>query len=186
MQRLITLLISFALVNAYAYPSIDNIDNNYHNYQAGAGSSSAASKEESSLTSLDGVYKIVQECGERDLTICLKMRALTYVDKALRKSEDVKIVDGVTLVVNKDDANNEAYRGLNGRALSQDELDASLPKNEDDRNAQVENMLFDRVARFLEGHTLQLRVPQSSITEMKRSLDEGELEFFSLIFFFCF
>lgn len=127
--------------------------------------------EETEDTALGKVYKVIQECGDKDLSICLKMRALTYVDRALRRSDDISIIDGITLV--KSDTSNEAYRGLNGRALSQDELDASLPKNVEEKNTQVENLLFDRVARFLETHTLQLKVPQSSISEMKRSLEEG-------------
>lgn len=128
--------------------------------------------EQADDSALGKVYKVIQECGDKDLSICLKMRALTYVDRALRRSEDISIVDGITLV--KADTSNEAYRGLNGRALSQDELDASLPKNVEEKNTQVENLLFDRVARFLESHTLQLKVPQSSISEMKRSIEEGK------------
>lgn len=122
-------------------------------------------------SALSKVYRVIQDCSNKDLTMCLKMRALTYVDKALRRSEDINIVDGVTLV--KADSSTEAYRGLNARALSQDELDASLPKNADEKNTQIENMLFDRVARFLETHTLMLKVPESSISEMKRSLEEA-------------
>lgn len=122
-------------------------------------------------STLGKVYRVVQECSDKDLSICLKMRALTFVDKALRRSDDINIVDGVVFA--KSDAANEAYRGLNARALSQDELDASLPKNAEEKNAQVENLLFDRVARFLETHTLQLKVPSKSISEMKRSLEEG-------------
>lgn len=128
--------------------------------------------EQTDDSAVGKVYKVIQECGDKDMSICLKMRALTYVDKVLRRSEDISIVDGITLV--KTDKNTEAYRGLNARALSQDELDASLPKNADEKNTQVENMLFDRMARFLETHTLQLKVPQSSISEMKRSLEEGK------------
>lgn len=125
-------------------------------------------------STLSRVYRAVQECSDKDTSICLKMRALTFVDKALRRSDDISVVDGVVFV--KSDAANEAYRGLNARALSQDELDASLPKNVDEKNTQVENLLVDRVARFLETHTLQLKVPRSSITEMKRSLEEGNYQ----------
>lgn len=138
--------------------------------------------EQTDDSALGKVYRVVQECGDKDISICLKMRALTYVDKVLRKPEDISIIDGITLV--KTDSNSEAYRGLNGRALSQDELDASLPKNADEKNTQVENMLFDRMARFLETHTLQLKVPQSSISEMKRSIEEGKFTSYIYPLFF--
>lgn len=155
----LVLIVCFGVATVFGYPATEQED-----------------------STLDKVYKVIQECGDKDLSICLKMRALTYVDRALRKSEDISIIDGITLV--KTESTNEAYRGLNGRALSQDELDASLPKNADEKNTQVENMLFDRVARFLETHTLQLKVPQSSISEMKRSLEEGNFSFSSLFFDF--
>lgn len=137
------------------------------------GVGSSGKNDESTLSK---VYTMMQECGNsNDLSICLKMRALTFVDRALRRSDDIQIIDGITLVKSSDTATNEAYRGLNARALSQDELDASLPKNADEKDTQVENMLFERVAKFLETHTLQLKVPESSISEMKRSLEEGNV-----------
>lgn len=127
---------------------------------------------EESTDGVDKVYRFLQGCGEKDMLLCIKMRALTFVDRALRRPEDISVVDGVTLVRSQD-----AGRDLNGRALSEAELDASLPKDAEDRDAQVETMLVDRVARFLESHTLQLKVPDSTISDVRRSLDEGEFYF---------
>lgn len=120
------------------------------------------------IDGVDKVYRFLQGCGEKDMLLCIKMRALTFVDRALRRPEDINVVDGVTLVRAQD-----AGRDLNGRALSEAELDASLPKDAEDRDAQVETMLVDRVARFLESHTLQLKVPDSTISDVRRSLDEA-------------
>lgn len=119
---------------------------------------------------LETAYKWVQGCGEKDMSLCLKMRALTFVDRAVRQPEDIPIFDGVSLVRTE-----AASRENNGRALSEDELDAALkPKDPEAKDAEVESMLVDRVARFLQTHTLQLKVPDSSIQEVRRSLDEGE------------
>lgn len=120
---------------------------------------------------VDSVYRFLQSCGDRDISLCIKMRALTFVDRALRKQDDISIVSGVKLV--KTDDTNEASRGLNGRAMSEDELDASLPKNAEDRETAVETMLVDRIARFLQSRTLQLKVPESSISDIRKTLDEG-------------
>lgn len=120
---------------------------------------------------VDRVYRFLQSCGDRDISLCIKMRALTFVDRALRKQDDISIVSGIKLV--KTDDTNEASRGLNGRALSEDELDASLPKNAEDRETAVESMLVDRIARFLQSRTLQLKVPESSISDIRKTLDEG-------------
>lgn len=120
---------------------------------------------------LEKVYKVMQECSDKNMGTCLKMRALQYVDRVLRKSENIDVLDGVTLVKSE---SVESSRGLNGRSLSESELDDSPAKDEDEKDAQVENLLLDRVARFLESHTLQLKVPESSISGMRRSLDEGK------------
>jgi len=117
---------------------------------------------------VDRVYRFLQGCGEKDMMLCIKMRALTFVDRALRRPEDIALMDGVKLVRGGD-----VSRELNGRALSEAELDASLPKDAEDREATVETMLVDRVARFLESHTLQLKVPDASISDMRKSLDEA-------------
>lgn len=117
---------------------------------------------------LEMAYKVVKGCGDKDLSLCLKMRALTYVDRALRRSDNIDIVDGVSLV-----PTDGGSREMNGRAISEAELDETLPKDAEDKDAQVETMLVDRVARFLESHTLQLKVPESSINEVRKSLDEA-------------
>uniref|UniRef100_A0A161MHB5 Osiris 9 n=1 Tax=Triatoma infestans TaxID=30076 RepID=A0A161MHB5_TRIIF len=117
---------------------------------------------------IETAYKWVQGCGDKDMFLCLKMRALTYVDKVLRRPEDITLMEGISLVRTE-----AASRELNGRGISEAELDASLPKNAEDKDAQVESMLVDRVARFLQTHTLQLKVPDSSIEEVRKSLDEA-------------
>ncbi|PSN43143.1 hypothetical protein C0J52_17063 [Blattella germanica] len=131
--------------------------------------------EDPSVAVEDGLqraYRFIQSCGEKDMAYCFKMKALTFVDRALRKPGVVELVDGVSLVHTQD--GQDVSRELNGRALSEAELDASLPKNADERDAQVETLLIDRVAKFLQSHTLQLKVPDSAITEVKKTLDEGK------------
>lgn len=46
---------------------------------------------------LEVAYRFIKDCGDKDVSLCLKMRALTFVDKALRKKE-IAITDGVRLV----------------------------------------------------------------------------------------
>lgn len=127
--------------------------------------------QESETDGLDRVFRAVKDCSEKNVFTCLKMRALQYVDHALRKPENIEVADGVVLVKSEPV---ESSRGLNGRSLSESELDESPVSNEVEKDAQVENLLLDRVARFLESHTLQLKVPESSISDMRRSLDEGK------------
>lgn len=41
------------------------------------------------------------------------------------------------------------------------------------RENQVEGRLLDAAADFLENHVIQLRVPKSTVEDVKRSLEEG-------------
>jgi hypothetical protein len=121
---------------------------------------------------VETVYRFIESCGDKEMSFCLKMRALTFVDRALRRPGDLELVDGVSLVRTQDGL--DVSREMNGRALSEAELDASLPKNTEEREAEVETLLVDRVAKFLQSHTLQLKVPDSAISEVRKTLDEGK------------
>lgn len=155
----LTCALLVAVQAAYAHPAADD------------GAAPAPAAEETA--GLEKVYKVMQECSEKNMAVCLKMRALQYVDRALRRSDNIDVFDGITLVKSEPV---EASRGLNGRSLSESEVEDV--KDEDEKDAQVENLLLDRVARFLESHTLQLKVPESSISGMRRSLEEGMFPYF--------
>lgn len=49
------------------------------------------------------------------------------------------------------------------------------------RESQVENRLLDAAADFLENHVIQLRMPKSTVDDVKRSIEEGQ--YFMGIFF---
>ncbi|KAJ4450983.1 hypothetical protein ANN_02418 [Periplaneta americana] len=151
---------------ASAFPAAED-------FEARSSQNVVATEDSASLLEegVERAYRFLQSCGDKDMSLCVKMRALTFVDRALRRPGDVDIVDGVSLVRTQDGM--DVSRELNGRALSEAELDASLPKNADERDAQVETLLVDRVAKFLQSHTLQLKVPDYAITEVRKTLDEG-------------
>ncbi|XP_049860440.1 uncharacterized protein LOC126354680 [Schistocerca gregaria] len=164
------LLILLAVAGSRAFPAADEEP---ASYPVGPGEADTDADASASATSLleegiEGAYRLVKDCGERPLTACLKMRALTLMDRALRQPGDLPLLEGVALV------RSTAVSGAaTGRALTQEELDATLPRDADEKDAQVETMLVDRVARFLQSHTLQLKVPDSAISEVRRTLDEA-------------
>ncbi|XP_067007006.1 uncharacterized protein Osi9 [Anabrus simplex] len=120
---------------------------------------------------LEQARQFIQTCGNKDLVPCLKVRALTAVDRALRRNS-ISIMDGVSLV-KSDEAAEESSRVLNGRAVTEAELDATLPGDAEEKDAQVENLLVDRIARFFESFTVQLKMPDSAISEVRKTLDEA-------------
>lgn len=91
-------------------------------------------------------------------------RALHYVDGPIG---DLKIGEGISLL------QTEAVQ-QQGRSIQ----DISLPEESEARENEVDNLLVDRLARFLGSHTLQFKVPKDAIEDMQRSMEEGESGFF--------
>jgi hypothetical protein len=170
-------VLAFAAVGvaiASAFPASEDYDARGHQDISTADSGSLIED------GIETAYRFIQNCGDKEMSLCLKMRALTFVDRALRRPGDVELLEGVSLVQNQESL--DVSRELNGRALSEAELDASLPKNAEEKDAQVETLLVDRIAKFLQGHTLQFKVPDSAISEVKKTLDEGECFLYIRIF----
>jgi len=57
-----------------------------------------------------------------------------------------------------------------GRSLNE----MQLPEEVEAREAEVDSLLVERVARFFGTHTLQFKVPKDSIQDMQRALEECE------------
>jgi hypothetical protein len=117
---------------------------------------SAAPSESDGL--LSTTLKFVKDCGDKSMVLCLKERALHYVDQT---NGDVSLADGVTLI--------QTEQPAQGRSFS----DIDLPAEPEERENEVDSLLVDRVARFLGSHTLQFQVPKDSIQDMQRSLEEA-------------
>ena len=87
-------------------------------------------------------------------------RALQFVDKA---EGDYELSEALKLV--------QTEQPAQGRSMNEINLSAEPEV----REAEVDSLLMDRVARFLGSHTLQFKVPKDSIQDMQRSLEEGKL-----------
>ncbi|XP_013142807.1 PREDICTED: uncharacterized protein LOC106106717 [Papilio polytes] len=112
-------------------------------------------KEQGLMTSVMGVVK---ECAENDVSLCLKEKALKYVE-SLSTAREMDLADGVTLLGNGSPRSARAFEPLS------DEPQA--------REAQVESRLLDSAADFLENHVIQFKLPSSAVEGMKRSLEEA-------------
>uniref|UniRef100_W8BG86 Osiris 9 n=1 Tax=Ceratitis capitata TaxID=7213 RepID=W8BG86_CERCA len=122
---------------------------------ATSAASSSTSESDSLLTS---ALKMVKECGDRSMVLCMKERALHYFDT---ENGDVKLTEGISLIKTDDIPV--------GRSLS----DAALPDEPEARENEVDALLVERVARFFGTHTLQFKVPKDSIQDMQRALEES-------------
>jgi hypothetical protein len=141
------------------------------------GSSVSARGVESSdqgLTSgIKVLYKTYQQCEQQeDMFACLKLKALKFADRAL-KVKSIPLVDGMELVKKEDD---EDGRQLNEPLVEVEE--ANLPTDPEKRQETLDDLLIDRLSRFLRSHTLQFSVPKfiSDLVDSDgdKMLEEGE------------
>ncbi|XP_037951917.1 uncharacterized protein LOC119682529 [Teleopsis dalmanni] len=107
---------------------------------------------------LSSALKIVKDCGDRSMVLCIKERALHYFDS---ENGDVKLTDGISLIKTDDIPV--------GRSLNE----VVLPEESEARENEVDSLLVERVARFFGTHTLQFKVPKDSIQDMQRALEES-------------
>jgi len=120
-----------------------------------ATSSAAVNEADNLLTS---ALRMVKECGDRSMVLCMKERALHYFDN---ENGDVKLTDGIALIKTDDIPV--------GRSLNE----LVLPDEPEARENEVDSLLVERVARFFGTHTLQFKVPKDSIQDMQRTLEES-------------
>lgn len=135
--------------------------------------------DDSIATGLRFFLRLYDDCSRRDgLSPCLKMKAITFFDRAMRTPE-IPLTD--TLVLVQNGANSEGtsvsvdkQQTPVGRSLTEAELEASLPTGDDEaRDMQLNQLLLDRVARFFNAYKVQFAFPKFETSELKRNLEEG-------------
>lgn len=129
---------------------------------------------------LRNVYQIYKECTGAEMSSCLKLRLLTAIDRVSRSTQ-LNIVDGITVV--KD--NTQGQDKQEEIQKTPQEIEESLPRALDDKEDALNNMIFDKVLKFFQSHTLQLKMP--NVDEFSRSLtEEGKQTIYHQFFFFIF
>lgn len=96
------------------------------------------------------VYRLYQQCSAENLSICLKVKLLTGLEKVFRSAKKLKIMEGIQFV--KADDSEQPTKPL----LSEQELEANLPRALEAKEQVLTNMIFKNLAGFLQHHTLQV------------------------------
>lgn len=116
--------------------------------------------------SIDVAFKLLADCQKMDFGTCMGIKAVTLMNRVARMDE-VKILDGVAFV-----SSGEIDR--TGRALSESELENSLPEETSQKTSRLLDLFLDAALRFFKSHTLQFRLPESAPGDLKRALEEGK------------
>ncbi|CAL7938067.1 unnamed protein product [Xylocopa violacea] len=113
---------------------------------------------------LEEALDVYASCsGEPDISVCLKLKALRFVDRAAR-SADIEVVDGFKIVQTEEAKNSRAD---NARSLN--DIESTLPAEIGAKETAIDEAISDRASKFLSTHTVELSLPE----EVSRSFDEA-------------
>lgn len=97
------------------------------------------------------IQRMLNDCPSSDpFSVCLKAKAVTFLDRVLRK-DSIQIMDGLSLV-----ADTNVSRARSGRALTEEELVASLPRELGKKEETLDEMIVGKLTEFFQGHKIQL------------------------------
>jgi hypothetical protein len=105
------------------------------------------------------LYRLISDCAKTsDMSVCLKIKAVTVLDRVASLKTPLEINDYVSL------ARDPVYKedGAQGRSLkplSETQLEESLPRSIEERNGQLDEMIQEKLDTFLQSRTLQLNFP---------------------------
>lgn len=98
--------------------------------------------------------KVYDDCSKADgFTTCLKTKAVTFMDR-LSRMDKLNIADGVDFVKASD------APAAQETAISEEQLESSLPRSADARDEALNNMLMEKVSTVIGSRTLQISVPK--------------------------
>ncbi|KAL9898257.1 osiris 8 [Glossina fuscipes fuscipes] len=101
------------------------------------------------------VYRLYQQCSGENLSVCLKVKLLTGLEKALRSARNLKLIEGIQFVRSKSDDTETKIKPI----LNEKDIEAVLPRALEAKEQTLNNMIFKRLANFLQDHTLQIKFP---------------------------
>lgn len=128
-----------------------------------ASTSVASSPAESAFRAMKKIYNVCENSEE--LFKCMKIQAIKLTDRAL-KLPNIKITDGLS-IVKKDDVSEAESRSMGQKEFDSEKVMA-MP------SAQVDDMIVDRMNKFMDSHQVSLNVPRLlQSTETPRLVEEG-------------
>jgi hypothetical protein len=120
-------------------------------------------------TDIRFLFRIYNDCSQRDVSSCLKMKLVTALDRAAKSLSDLKMFEGVTFARDPSAVSDES---VDGKPVSEAELEASLPRGLEDKEDHLDELIMEKILAFFKSHVLQFKLP--SAEEVQRSLaDEG-------------
>ncbi|KOB67944.1 Lactoylglutathione lyase [Operophtera brumata] len=110
------------------------------------------------------IMRVFDDCQKTDgIFLCLKKKGILFFDRAARM-ESIPLIDGVEVIRTSDE---EIH------PISENEIEATLPRNLADKDGALTDMLWDRVAAFANSRTIQFSLPKITGRELNQGVEEG-------------
>ncbi|XP_017130827.1 uncharacterized protein LOC108148336 [Drosophila elegans] len=98
------------------------------------------------------VYRIYQQCTGDNMSVCLKVKLLTGLEKAFRSAKTLPLTEGIQFV-----SSGAASEDPKRAPINEQDIEAVLPRSVDAKEQVLNNMILKRVGNFLQDHTLQVK-----------------------------
>ncbi|XP_016995823.2 uncharacterized protein Osi8 [Drosophila takahashii] len=98
------------------------------------------------------VYRIYQQCTGDNMSVCLKVKLLTGLEKAFRSAKTLSLTEGIQFVSSGGESEEPKRAPIN-----EQDIESVLPRSVDAKEQVLNNMILKRVGNFLQDHTLQVK-----------------------------
>lgn len=128
-------------------------------------------EEEQQSPGVRAVFRVLDDCQKSDggFLLCIKKKSITFIDR-IGKIDAIAIGDGLKVIRSEGSP-------APLKALSETELEQSLPRGLEDRDEALTIMLVERVANLFSGRKVQINLPVLSSQELGRGIEEGSLNY---------
>jgi len=104
------------------------------------------------------LYRLITDCAKTsDISVCLKMKVVTFLDRIVSLRTPLQINDYISLA--RDPAYKEGPQGRSMKPLSEAQLEESLPRAMDERSSRLDEMIQEKLGNFLQSRSLQMSIP---------------------------
>lgn len=101
--------------------------------------------------SLGKFSRVLDKCGDDDIYSCLKLKTVALLDRALAV-DTLPVTEYLTITRDNKDTTRPTLK-------TEGELEAMLPRDQHKRSIVLDQMLEDRVSKYLDTRTIQLSMP---------------------------
>ncbi|KAI9584865.1 uncharacterized protein LOC119634567 [Glossina fuscipes] len=128
---------------------------------------SASPSASSANAKIRTVLRLYDDCTQATdgIVACLKRKAISFLER-IYNVDVLTIADGVKFV------RLPTAKALRS-AFNENDFNSSLSRSSRDRDWKLTQMLMDRLRYYFEGHSLQVKLPPLTTTQVSRGLEEG-------------